>query len=126
MVVKGIGGVAIYAKDPSGLAAWYTKHLGIQALEERRGDGRTCDFYFRDLEDPALRRRIVWSLLRRTGAPLSRPRRFAVHYLVEDLGAAVRRLQAAGITVQEIEERADGRCARLLDPEGNAIELWED
>jgi predicted enzyme related to lactoylglutathione lyase len=45
---------------------------------------------------------------------------------VRNLGAMVAQLRAAGIYV-EIDEQhyRNGRFARLKDPEGNPIELWE-
>ena len=51
-----------------------------------------------------------------------------LNFRVEDLDGLVARLSAAGIAV---ETRADwdapetGRFARIHDPEGHAIELWE-
>lgn len=126
MNVKGIGGVAIYAQDPAGLASWYAQHLGIESLEEKRGNGRSWDFYFRDVDDPELRRRMVWSLLRASDLQAAGARAFVVNYLVENLDEAVERLRVAGIEVEWVEEHADGRFARLADPEGNTIELWED
>lgn len=124
-MVKGIGGVAIYARDPAALAEWYATHLGLSSVDEP-GGARSWDFYFRDSEDPELRRRTVWTIL---PAPESLPpegRIPVVNYLVENLEELVARLRAAGVEVQTVEEHADGRFARLRDPEGHRIELWED
>jgi glyoxylase I family protein len=45
---------------------------------------------------------------------------------VSNLGAMVAQLTAAGITVQVDPERYPNGCfARLHDPEGNPIELWQ-
>jgi glyoxylase I family protein len=42
------------------------------------------------------------------------------------LGAMVAQLQAAGISVEiDPEPYPNGRFARLHDPEGNPIEIWE-
>jgi predicted enzyme related to lactoylglutathione lyase len=47
-------------------------------------------------------------------------------FRVNDLDAMVAQLRAAGITVK-VDPNAypNGRFARLHDPEGNPIELWE-
>jgi glyoxylase I family protein len=45
---------------------------------------------------------------------------------VKDLDAMVGQLRAAGIEVAiDPEKYPNGRFARLHDPEGNPIELWE-
>ncbi len=50
-----------------------------------------------------------------------------INFRVDDLDAMIRQLQSAGTA---IETRAEwdseiGRFARLHDPEGNPIELWQ-
>jgi predicted enzyme related to lactoylglutathione lyase len=49
-----------------------------------------------------------------------------INLRVKDLDAMVAQLRRAGIAV-EVNPENDlyGRFARLLDPEGNPIELWE-
>lgn len=49
-----------------------------------------------------------------------------VNFRVGNLDAIVAQLRAAGISA-EIDPQAypNGRFARLCDPEGNPIELWE-
>lgn len=45
---------------------------------------------------------------------------------VRDLGAMVAQLRAAGIEVDvEAESYPNGSFARLQDPEGNPIQLWQ-
>jgi predicted enzyme related to lactoylglutathione lyase len=47
-------------------------------------------------------------------------------FRVRDLDAMVAQLTAAGIAVEvNPETYPNGRFARLADPEGNPIELWE-
>lgn len=49
-----------------------------------------------------------------------------VNFRVRDLDAMVKQLQTAGIEVEpDPNEYPNGRFARLSDPEGNAIELWQ-
>jgi predicted enzyme related to lactoylglutathione lyase len=45
---------------------------------------------------------------------------------VRDLDALVARLRSQGVTVEvDAETFPNGRFARLTDPEGNPIQLWE-
>jgi predicted enzyme related to lactoylglutathione lyase len=49
-----------------------------------------------------------------------------VNFRVRDLDAMTAQLQAASITVVvDSEHCPNGRFARLHDPEGNPIELWQ-
>jgi len=48
-----------------------------------------------------------------------------VNFRVADLKAMVAQLRAAGVTVEEPQSDPNGDFARLHDPEGNPIELWE-
>jgi glyoxylase I family protein len=49
-----------------------------------------------------------------------------INFRVADLDATVAELRARGIDVTiDAEVYPNGRFARLRDPEGNPIELWE-
>jgi predicted enzyme related to lactoylglutathione lyase len=49
-----------------------------------------------------------------------------INFRVRNLVAMVRQLQAAGIEMTvDPETYPNGRFARLHDPEGNPVELWE-
>jgi hypothetical protein len=49
-----------------------------------------------------------------------------VNFRVRDLDAMVAQLRGAGISVEIDQQRyPNGRFARLNDPEGNPIQLWE-
>ncbi len=49
-----------------------------------------------------------------------------INFRVKRLDAAVAELRSAGIEVEvDSEEYPNGRFARLSDPEGNPIQLWE-
>jgi predicted enzyme related to lactoylglutathione lyase len=49
-----------------------------------------------------------------------------VNFRVRDLDAMTVQLRSAGITVRvDPSEYPDRRFARLHDPEGNPVELWE-
>lgn len=108
----GIGGVFFRAKDPVALTAWYATHIGITAGEApwHQQSGPTVFAPFPADSDyfPA-------------------DRQWMINFRVDDLTAMIANLQAAGIAV---ETRAEwdgpwGRFARIHDPEGNPIELWQ-
>ncbi len=55
-------------------------------------------------------------------------KQFMINLRVTELDALVAKLEAADIAVirkAEWDDPAIGRFARIHDPEGNAIELWE-
>jgi glyoxylase I family protein len=49
-----------------------------------------------------------------------------VNFRVRDLDAMVAQLRAAGIAIEvDAQQYPNGRFARLHDPEGNPVELWQ-
>ena len=51
---------------------------------------------------------------------------FMINYRVDDMGAMVEQLIAAGIDIQKGPEyHENGVFAWIMDPDGNKIELWE-
>jgi glyoxylase I family protein len=115
--VTGIGGLFFRAKNPDVLAQWYKEHLGIdltpsdygqQPWTQSAGPTVFAPFamnsdYFGDLS-----------------------KQWMINFRVSDLEAMVKQLRDAGIVVTtDPENYPNGRFARLHDPEGNPIELWE-
>lgn len=113
--VTGIGGIFFRAQDPQALTAWYRQHLGITQPDE-----------------------VVW--MQAAGPTILSPfaantdyfpagKQWMLNLRVDDLPGMIAQLRAAGIAV---ETRADwdgdgsyGTFARLHDPEGTPIELWQ-
>lgn len=109
--VTGIGGVFFRAENPEALSAWYRDVLGVGQPVWEAGGGPT----------------VLAPFPRDTGYFGRERQAFMLNFRVADLGAAMRALEARGIAV---ETRAEwdseiGRFARIHDPEGNPIELWE-
>jgi len=114
--VLGIGGLFFRAKDPKTLGLWYQQHLGISLTpsseggsvwEQEAGPTVFAPFpettkYFGDAQK-------VWM----------------VNFRVRDLDKMAAQLEAAGIAVKIYPQDPTGRFARLHDPEGNPIELWQ-
>lgn len=111
--VTGIGGIFIRSPDPEALAQWYETHLGIATGMKvwEQPAGPTVFSPFRQNSDYFPARQHVMLNLR-----------------VRDMAAMIAQLQAAGIEVQtnpEWDEPEIGLFARIHDPDGNAIELWQ-
>ena len=115
--VSGIGGFFFRARDPEALARWYDRHLGVRltpkeynatSWAQEEGPSVFQPFpadtdYFRDPSK-------AWML----------------NFRVRNLEAMVAQLRAAGVAVElDPQEYPNGRFARLADPEGNPIELWQ-
>lgn len=68
----------------------------------------------------------VFASFRKDTRYFGRPEQaWMVNFRVADLKTMVAQLHAAGITVEAPESHPNGHFARLHDPEGNPIELWE-
>ena len=115
MAVTGIGGLFFRSRDPKALGEWYLTHLGVGAPEG------------------------VWVWDQQAGPTVFQPfkadsdyfpadRQHMLNLRVDDLDAVLVPFHEAGdevITKDEWNDPAVGRFARVHDPEGNPIELWE-
>jgi predicted enzyme related to lactoylglutathione lyase len=115
--VEGIGGFFFRSKAPKDLARWYHEHLGITLTPSdygqepwRQAAGTTVfepfpadtEYFGRDTN------------------------MFMLNFRVVNLEAMVKQLRAANIPVEvDPEEYPNGWFARLEDPEGNPIQLWQ-
>ena len=115
--VTGIGGVFFRATNPENLSKWYEEHLGVNPVPsdfdqlpwiQEEGPTvfgpfeRNTDYFGKDSQ--------TWM----------------INFRVRDLAKIVEQLRKAGIEVSvDDQELPVGKFARLHDPEGNPIELWE-
>ena len=115
MGVTGIGGLFFRARDPDALKAWYQETLGIPASPDSwsfdQQAGPTVFAPFKADTDyfPADRQ---WMLNLRVEG-------------LDDLLATLRDKGVEIITSADWDSPETGRFARIHDPEGNPIELWE-
>ena len=111
--VLGIGGLFFRAHDPKALGLWYQEHLGITGPGDsvwQQEAGATAFTPFKETSNYF-------------GDP---QKSWMVNFRVRDLEKMAAQLQAAGIEVKvDPEHYPYGRFARLHDPEGNPIELWQ-
>jgi predicted enzyme related to lactoylglutathione lyase len=114
--VTGVGGVFLRAADPEKLYAWYEEHLGI-----KRTEGGFVFFS----EGP--REMTVLAFFPQDTKYFGRTEQQAMLNLrVDDLDAALGKLQAAGAEIDPKREDHDyGRFAWFNDLEGNRVELWQ-
>ncbi len=115
MAVTGIGGFFFRAADPKELAAWYLRHLGVGAPEGQ--------YVWDQQAGPT-----VFSPFAADTDYFAADRRWMLNLRVDDLDGLIASLSAAGIAVTtkaEWDAAGFGRFARIHDPEGNPIELWE-
>ena len=113
--VTGIGGIFFRARDPDALAAWYSTHLGITQPD--------FAVWMQDAGPT------VFSPFKADTDYFAADRQWMLNLRVDDLPAMIAGLRASGVAV---ETRADwdgdgsyGIFARIHDPEGTPIELWQ-
>jgi predicted enzyme related to lactoylglutathione lyase len=112
--VNGIGGFIFRAKDPDLLSAWYMEHLGVGA-----GPFGTWTM----AAGPS-----VFSPFKADTDYFAAEKAFMLNFRVDNLDALLATLRAAGIAIitkPEWDMPGVGRFARIHDPEGNPIELWQ-
>jgi len=115
--VTGIGGLFFRAANPTAMAQWYKEHLGVELMPADYGHKS-------------------WS--QEAGPTIFAPfpqqseyfgdvsKQWMITFRVADLDAMVAELRAAKVEVSvDVQTYPNGRFARLHDPEGNPIELWE-
>ena len=115
--VAGIGGVFFRASDPGALKRWYEEHLGVTLTPTDYAQQP-----WRQEAGPT-----VFEPFPGDTAYFGRPEQsWMINFRVRSLDTMVAQLRAAGLDVTvDPESYPNGRFARLYDPEGNPVELWE-
>ncbi len=114
MAVTGIGGVFFRAENPEALLEWYRVRLGVvmegyAPWEQAAGPTVFMPFAADTGYWPA-------------------GKQWMMNFRVSDLDALLADLAKAGVTAEtnpDWDTPETGRFARIHDPEGNPIELWE-
>ncbi|HEX4824685.1 MAG TPA: VOC family protein [Candidatus Polarisedimenticolaceae bacterium] len=114
--VVGIGGLFFKAEHPKELAAWYETNLGISLTPTAMGQEP-----WHQEAGPT-----VFAPFKKETKYFGKPEQmWMVNFRVADLKAMMAQLRAAGIKVEEEGSDPSGDFARLEDPEGNPIQLWQ-
>ncbi|MFM5895861.1 MAG: VOC family protein [Novosphingobium sp.] len=123
MGVLGIGGVFFRAKDPDALNAWYRTHLQVGAGCNADATGPVDEWSWTTLGGPT-----VFAPFKADTDYFPADKQFMLNLRVSGIDALLASLRASGIEVETKPEWNDpqiGKFARIHDPEGNPIELWE-
>lgn len=123
MPVHGMGGLFFRARDPDALSAWYRDHLGVGAGCNATGDPAGSEWFWQVQGGP-----MIFAPFKATTDYFAADKAFMINLRVSDLAGLIATLSQAGIAVEtraEWDSPETGRFARIHDPEGNAVELWE-
>ena len=119
--VTGLGGIFYKVEDPERTARWYKETLGVG------GDWGAMFPWKQDASGEAYSLLSPFKAASDYFAPSDA--RFMINLRVDDLDGLKASLTAAGIEVitkPEWDTMPEvGQFARIHDPEGNAIELWQ-
>jgi predicted enzyme related to lactoylglutathione lyase len=120
--VTGIGGIFFKCDDPEKMKEWYAKNLGLPV------DKYGTVFTWRNFDDPGKEGQTAWNPFPKDTRYFEPSKKdFMINYRVENIVELVEELRNAGVTIiDEIQAYDYGKFVHILDPEGNAIELWEE
>ena len=115
--VEGIGGFFFKAQEPKVLAQWYADHLGVGQTPQDYGHEP-----WQQTAGPT-----AFAPFAATTKYFGRAEQaFMLNFRVRNLEAMVAQLRRAGIKVDvDPETYPNGVFARLSDPDGNPIQLWQ-
>lgn len=123
MPVIGLGGFFFRAQDPEGLKAWYGEVLGVGGGFGTDEHGQTSPWFWNPEPGP-----VVFEPFKAKTDYFAADKSYMLNLRVRDLDSMLDQLNARGIeitTKDEWDTPETGRFARIHDPEGNPIELWE-
>ncbi|MBP9812051.1 VOC family protein [Candidatus Gracilibacteria bacterium] len=112
--ITGIGGFFFRSKDPKAMKEWYINILGVDIQE----------YVWNQEAGPT-----VFEPFKEDSDYFAADKQWMINFRVTDLKGLIADLEAKGITVIQKDEWNTmpeiGTFARVHDPEGNPIELWE-
>ncbi|HYI42388.1 MAG TPA: VOC family protein [Sphingomicrobium sp.] len=123
MPVIGMGGYFFRAGEPEKLKAWYREHLGVGGGCGSDENGQSNESVWFTQGGP-----MVFEPFPNDSDYFAADRQAMINLRVTDLPGLIETLRGSGvevITKDEWDSTGIGSFARIHDPEGNAIELWE-
>ena len=124
MSVLGVGGIFFRSEDAEALSGWYAEHLGVGAGQAAPGAGPADEFSWSVRGGP-----LVFAPFPADTDYWAADRAVMLNLRVDDLDGLLARLAATGIEAEtrpEWDTPETGRFARVHDPEGNPVELWQE
>lgn len=122
MSVIGMGGYFFRAKDPAALKAWYKEHLAVGGGCGTDSSGESNEWLWFTAGGP-----MVFEPFNADTDYFATDKQVMINLRVTGLDELLAGLRSSGIAVITKPEWDSqiGRFARIHDPEGNPIELWE-
>ena len=123
MGVLGIGGVFFRAKDPDALNEWYRDHLKVGAGCNPDAAGPVDQWSWTAMGGPT-----VFAPFKADTDYFPADKQYMLNLRVSGIEPLLTALRTSGIVVEtkaEWDSSNTGKFARIHDPEGNPIELWE-
>ena len=123
MGVVGIGGLFFRARDPEALTAWYREHLNVGPGCSAEGASGGDEYSWMATGGP-----VVFMPFKADTDYFGADKGYMLNLRVSGIAELIGRLKSAGIEVETRDEWNDpsvGRFARIHDPEGNPVELWQ-
>lgn len=123
MAVLGVGGIFFRARDPEALGAWYRDRLGVGAGCSAPGAGPADEWSWQVQGGP-----VVFAPFPADTDYWPAEQQVMLNLRVDDLDGLLASLAEAGVEIvtnDEWDTPETGRFARIHDPEGHPIELWE-
>ena len=119
--VLGIGGLFIRSPDADALTQWYKQVLGVGAGCAAEGEASPWSWRVAGGD-------VVFQPFEQDSDYFAADKAFMLNLRVSGIAALLERLRAQGIAVEERDDWNSpevGRFARIHDPDGNPVELWE-
>jgi glyoxylase I family protein len=112
--ITGIGGFFFRSKDPENLKNWYINILGIDVQ----------NYVWKQEAGPT-----VFEPFSQDTDYFSKDKQWMLNFRVSNLNEFIKILESKGVVVEQKDEWNSmpevGTFARVYDPEGNPIELWQ-
>jgi len=111
------------AHDPEALSEWYRKHLGVGPGCSADPEAAADEWMWQAQGGP-----VVFAPFAADTDYFAAEKQVMLNFRVDDIAGMIASLQDAGIAVEtraEWDQPETGRFARIHDPEGNPIELWQ-
>ena len=123
MGVLGFGGFFFRARDPEALVAWYRDNLSVGGGRSGDPAAEPNEWFWQAQGGP-----VVFAPFKADSDYFAADKAFMLNFRVDDIAGLIAELEGKGVAVEtrpEWDTPETGRFARVHDPEGNAIELWE-